>query len=59
MTRKYFHFIQQYRWCNGYSALLEWLDLTFERLSGQIKDYKIFICCFSAQHAALRRNSKD
>ena len=23
------------------------------------KDYKIDICCFSAKHAALRRNSKD
>ena len=27
--------------------------------SGQIKDYKIGICCFSAKHAALRRKSKD
>jgi hypothetical protein len=23
------------------------------------KDYKIGICCFSAEHAALRRKSKD
>jgi len=28
-------------------------------LSGQTKDYKIGICCFSAKHAALRRKSKD
>ena len=28
-------------------------------LSGQIKDYKIGICSFSAKHAALRRKSKD
>jgi len=27
--------------------------------SGQTKDYKIGICCFSAKHAALRRKSKD
>jgi len=26
---------------------------------GQIKEYKIGICCFSAKHAALRRKSKD
>jgi hypothetical protein len=30
----------------------------FERRSGQTKDYKIGICCFSAKHAALRRKSK-
>ena len=27
--------------------------------SGQTKDYKIGICCFSAKHTALRRKSKD
>jgi len=26
---------------------------------GQTKDYKIGICCFSAQHAVLRRKNKD
>jgi hypothetical protein len=31
----------------------------FEPLSGQTKDYKIGICCFSAKHAALRSKSKD
>jgi hypothetical protein len=31
----------------------------FEPQSGQTKDYKIGICCFSAKHAALRRKSKD
>ena len=31
----------------------------FEPRSGQIKDYKIGICCFSAKHTALRRKSKD
>jgi hypothetical protein len=31
----------------------------FEPRSGQTKDYKIGIYCFSAKHAALRRKSKD
>ena len=30
-----------------------------EPRSGQTKDYKISMCCFSAKHAALRRKSKD
>ena len=35
------------------------VDRGFEPQSGQTKDYKIDICCFSAKHAALRRKSKD
>jgi hypothetical protein len=35
------------------------LDRGFEPQSGQTKDYKLGMCCFSAKHAALRRNSKD
>ena len=35
------------------------IDHEFEPRSGQIKDYKIGICCFSAKHTALRRKSKD
>ena len=31
----------------------------FKPLSGQIKDCKISICCFSAKHEALRSKSKD
>ena len=31
----------------------------FKPRSGQIKDYKIGICCFSAKHTALRRKIKD
>ena len=34
------------------------VDRGFEPRSGQTKDYKIGICCFSATHAALRRNIK-
>ena len=34
-------------------------DREFEHWSGQTKDYKIGICCFSAKHAAWRRKSKD
>ena len=35
------------------------VDRGFEPLSGQTKDNKIGICCFSAKHAALRRIGKD
>ena len=35
------------------------VDRGFKPWSGQTKDYKIGICCFSAKHAALRRKSKD
>jgi hypothetical protein len=35
------------------------VDRGFEPRSGQTKDYKIGIRCFSAKHAALRRKSKD
>ena len=35
------------------------VDRGFEPRSGQTKDFKTDICCFSAKHAALRRNSKD
>ena len=31
----------------------------FEPRSGQTKDYRIGICCFSAKHTALRRKNKD
>jgi hypothetical protein len=34
-------------------------DRGFEHWSGQTKDYKIGICCFSAKHAAVRRKTKD
>ena len=35
------------------------VDRGFEPWSGQTKDYKIGICCFSAKRAALRRTNKD
>ena len=35
------------------------VDCGFEPWSGQTKDYKIGICCFSAMHTALRSKSKD
>ena len=35
------------------------VDRGFESRSGQTKDFKIGICCFSAKHAAFRRKSKD
>ena len=33
--------------------------LTFKPRSGQTKNYKIGIGCFSTKHAALRRKNKD
>jgi hypothetical protein len=35
------------------------VDRIFKPRSGQTKDNKIGICCFSAKHAALRKKSKD
>jgi hypothetical protein len=35
------------------------VDRGFESQSGQTKDYKIGICCFTTKHAALKRKSKD
>ena len=38
---------------------LQVIDRGFERWSGQTKDNKIGICCFSAKHTTLKRKSKD
>jgi hypothetical protein len=35
------------------------VDREFEPRSGQAKNYKIGICCFSEKRAAFRRKSKD
>ena len=35
------------------------VDRGFEPRSGQTKDCKTGICCYSDKHAALRRKSKD
>ena len=35
------------------------IDFGFEPRSGQTKDCKIGICCFSEKHTALWRKSKD
>ena len=35
------------------------LDRGFDPRSGQTKDYKIGICCFSTKHPTLRRKTKD
>jgi hypothetical protein len=34
------------------------VDRGFEPRSGQTKEYKIGICCFSAKHAALIKSSQ-
>jgi hypothetical protein len=61
------HCAEVQRWCNVFrigvvmvSVLASTaVDRGFEPRSGQAKDFKIGICCFSAKHAALRRKSKD
>ena len=35
------------------------VDRGFESRSGQTKDYKIGMCCFSAKHVVLGSKSKD
>jgi len=35
------------------------VDHGFQPLLGQMKNYKIGICCFSGKHAVLRRKNKD
>ena len=35
------------------------VDRGFEHRSGQTKDYKIGICCFSSKHVTLRSKSRD
>ena len=35
------------------------VDRGFKPRSGQTKDHKIGICCFSAKHAAFRSKSRD
>ena len=49
---------QPHKCCNGLYACLECDQSGFELWSGQTKDNKIVICCFSAKHTALRRKSK-
>jgi hypothetical protein len=39
--------------------VLSAVDRGFEPRSGQTKDNKIGICCFSAKHAVLMRKSRD
>jgi len=35
------------------------VDRVFEPWSGQTKEYRISICCFSAKNATVRNRSKD
>ena len=35
------------------------VDRGFEHRSGQTKDYKMCMCCFSAKYTTLRRKNKD
>ena len=48
---------EPHRWCNDYCACLE---CGRSKIRASISsNYKIGICCFSANHTALRRKSKD
>ena len=49
---------QPHRWCTGSVLSSSVVGRGFEPRSGQIKDYRIGICCFSAQHVALRKKSR-
>ena len=46
------------RWCNGLRARLECGRSWVLAQIGQTEDYKLGICCFSAEHGAFRRKSK-
>jgi hypothetical protein len=52
-------------WCNRVGGVMVSVLASsavhhgFDPRSGQTKDYKIGICCFSTKHATLRRKSKD
>ena len=35
------------------------VDRGFEHRTGQTKDYKMCMCCFSAKYTTLRRKNKD
>ena len=49
------------RWHGVTVSVLAWsaVDRGFEFQSGQTKDYRIGMCCFSAKHTALRRKGKE
>jgi hypothetical protein len=45
---------------NSRMTNMEWkANWLYSSRSGQTKDYKIGICCFSTKHTALRCKSKD
>ena len=55
-------YIEPHQWLNGLMVSVlasSAVDREFKPRSGQTKDNKIGICCFSVKHAALRRKSKD
>ena len=55
---------EQHFYCNHVGGVMvsmltsSAIDCGFEPWSGQTKDYKIGICCFSAKHAPLRREQR-
>ena len=60
IIHKMIHIHHYHHQCGGMVSMLAStaVDHGFELRSGQIKDYKTDIYCFSAKHAAIRRKSK-
>ena len=53
------NFYIPHRWRNVSVLASSAVDRGFEPRSGQTREHKFGICCFSANHATLRRKSKD
>ena len=58
--RLYSYLGEPHRWCNGSRALASSaVHREFELWSRQANDYKIGICCFSAERTSLMRKNND
>jgi hypothetical protein len=57
----YFPWLISHRTHGLIVSVLTWsaVDREFKHWSSQTKDFKISICCLSANHAALKNKSKD
>jgi hypothetical protein len=52
------YILKPHCWCNGCVLASSAVDHVFESRSGQMKDYKIYNCCFSTTHAVLKSMNK-
>ena len=48
-----------FRYLKQFFLVVSVVDRGFEPRSGQTKDYKIGICCFSAKHKAYKKKRAD